>query len=762
MFIGGFQVPRPPVPSHSYPHFAQPPPSPIPPTPPPKDAIYTQPGYQPGFYQAQTQQPPPPHFQPQPDIPPQHGGYQYQPGYHYQPGTQSTTTPTQLTQLSAVERSQALRIARMDPHLQFMVGPLLRYDTVDEFGIWHGAAMIVTADSGSIYEPHPTLTYEWDPDQTSHYTAQARSFDLGPHPADPHSTILSTNPNGYSNNYMRPPSSNVTKEVVPGQEIHVYGGPGGTFTFWRFLIQIPLGPHEMNISYSINSGQKLDFYVPGLSQNMRWATYSCNGFSAGVNQDDFCGPGFKSGYDPVWMDLLAKHNETPFHALVGGGDQLYCDSLMREPELQRWITMKPDEKLRYPLTDEIASTIDRANSSMCVPPDHFIRSCLTQRTFCLKTYDEHVCCSSTFLSSSTHRTETLADPNDLQKSPVFQRVGIKGYFYFLLFQCFINPDFDGYSEEPGRHWCKSLIIGNQGPFVQARSHSFLAYLGPQCRILLLDCRGERSKEHVCSRGQYDTVFSRLDKLPSNVQHLIVQLGIPIAYPRMVFLETALDSKLNPLVAISRAGSLGLSGFVNKFNAEPELLDDLLQRSVLMSDFQNDHWTARIHKKERNNFIERSQNFALQKRIRVTFVSGDVHCAAVGVLKTLRQKGRQELAPWMDYRYMVNIVTSAIVNTPPPNAVIGMVSSLATKVHKTMHYCETDETMIPLFENEPNGQPRKQRFIMGRRNWCAVYWDQRTEGITFDIRVEKEKGHGETAGYTVHVPPPAWPKPNRDR
>jgi len=45
---------------------------------------------------------------------------------------------------------------------------------------------------------------------------------------------------------------------------------------------------------------------------------------------------------------------------------------------------------------------------------------------------------------------------------------------------------------------------------------------------------------------------------------------------MVFLETALESKLNPLVAIGKTGSLGLSGFVNKFNAEAELLDDLVR------------------------------------------------------------------------------------------------------------------------------------------------------------------------------------------
>jgi len=44
---------------------------------------------------------------------------------------------------------------------------------------------------------------------------------------------------------------------------------------------------------------------------------------------------------------------------------------------------------------------------------------------------------------------------------------------------------------------------------------------------------------------------------------------------MVFLESALDSKFNPLVHLGRKGTFGLSGFVNKFNAEAELLDDLV-------------------------------------------------------------------------------------------------------------------------------------------------------------------------------------------
>lgn len=60
--------------------------------------------------------------------------------------------------------------------------------------------------------------------------------------------------------------------------------------------------------------------------NLRLTYLQCNGFSSGVNPDDFRGPGFSSGYDPLWMDLLAKHQAAPFHVLVGGGDQLYCDA----------------------------------------------------------------------------------------------------------------------------------------------------------------------------------------------------------------------------------------------------------------------------------------------------------------------------------------------------------------------------------------------------------------------------------------------------
>jgi hypothetical protein len=63
-----------------------------------------------------------------------------------QGGVRPSMDENPFARLSPVERSQNLNIRKrtMQPYLQFMCGPLLRYDTVDEHGVWHGAALIVS------------------------------------------------------------------------------------------------------------------------------------------------------------------------------------------------------------------------------------------------------------------------------------------------------------------------------------------------------------------------------------------------------------------------------------------------------------------------------------------------------------------------------------------------------------------------------------------------------------------------------------------
>lgn len=61
--------------------------------------------------------------------------------------------------------------------------------------------------------------------------------------------------------------------------------------------------------------------------------------------------------------------------------------------------------------------------------------------------------------------------------------------------------------------------------------------------------------------------------------------------------------------------------------------------------------------------------------------------------------------------------------------------------------------LPLFVQDTDGTPSKGKFIMGRRNWCSIRLENSTGELSFDIRVERQKGVGETVGYVPTFPNP---------
>ena len=140
-----------------------------------------------------------------------------------------------------------------------------------------------------------------------------------------------------------------------GQKIWIYHSLTGGNSFWRLKLEIKLSPAAgMPVHYSLNVGRDIVFHVPGANENFRWVGHSCNGFSAGVDTEAFNGP------SPLWEDLLRKHAEKPIHVLVGGGDQIYCDAIAKEPELIPWIDEKDDNvKMAASATPEIRFAIDR-------------------------------------------------------------------------------------------------------------------------------------------------------------------------------------------------------------------------------------------------------------------------------------------------------------------------------------------------------------------------------------------------------------------
>jgi hypothetical protein len=53
------------------------------------------------------------------------------------------------------------------------------------------------------------------------------SFELGPHPADPHSTMWPISPSVSSSSTAETVNPNLRKEEAYGQELWVYAGTGG-------------------------------------------------------------------------------------------------------------------------------------------------------------------------------------------------------------------------------------------------------------------------------------------------------------------------------------------------------------------------------------------------------------------------------------------------------------------------------------------------------------------------------------------------------
>ena len=159
--------------------------------------------------------------------------------------------------------------------------------------------------------------------------------------------------------------------------------------------------------------------------------------------------------------------------------------------------------------------------------------------------------------------------------------------------------------------------------------------------------------------------------------------------------------MEPVKALGRAGILG--NFLNNFDGSVEVLDDL-----------DDHWTAKNHKEERRFVVEDLQDLAADKSCRVTVLSGDVHLAAVGQFYS--NPRTHQLAKHRDFRYMPNVISSAIANAPPPD----LMADVLNRRNKVHHFDDdTDEDMIPLFTTGVDGKPRNNKRLLPHRNWCSI-------------------------------------------
>jgi hypothetical protein len=301
---------------------------------------------------------------------------------------------------------------------------------------------------------------------------------------------------------------------VRGFRLHAERG----YTFWRFNIEVELGEKQQRIAYRINRGPSTGFWVPARGQSMNIMFYSCNGFSSSVNPDDLSGP------DPMWRDVLNTHQTQPFHVMLGGGDQIYNDCLMDESKLfNDWLMIRnPLHKHNAPFTAAMQDELERCYlERYCMWFSQGLFGLANSQIPMVNMWDDHDI--SDGYGSYAHHD---------MSSPVFCGLGAVAFKYYMLFQQ------QSVAEETETSEPSWVLGADRGPYITELSRSLFMFLGSKVALLALDGRTERTEYDVVRDATWRRVMDRLyaEIKSGKTEHLLVLLGVPIAYPRLVWLE----------------------------------------------------------------------------------------------------------------------------------------------------------------------------------------------------------------------------------
>ncbi|KAL0936522.1 transcription factor [Colletotrichum truncatum] len=602
-------------------------------------------------------------------------------------------------------------------------GPLLNYRRMDAER-WYGSVLIVAKGGGKTQSFAPTLILRPAGSADRHNTAPQVEAVNGTNGA------VNGAVNGESSNGAN--GSNGADEngtQIQGQCL--YSDPRNTF--WAFDLSLPLSQAEAKWEYlipdmrfsSIRPG-RYHFFVPSINESMRIMFHSCNGFSVGTDEDAWSGPA-------LWNDVNRHHKERPFHVMIGGGDQIYNDGIRVDGPLREWTEISnPKKRRHFPFPEKLRQACD----------DYYLKNYIrwySTEPFAtangqipmLNIWDDH---------DIIDGFGSYVD--DFMRCDVFRGIGGTAHKYYMLFQHHLPPprstytsDFTPATEGQGLDPNQLMdtyvappksdpgyIVGTEpGPYVAEHSHNMYARLGARIGFLGIDARTERTRHQINYPETYDLIFSRLrHELKSCVEagrplkHLILLLGIPIAYPRLTWLENVFRSPImGPVKFLNRR--FGFAGGVfNHFDGSIDLLDDL-----------DDHYTARTHKKERGALVERLQAISSEFSVRITILGGDVHLAALG---RFYSHPRLKIATENDHRYMANVISSAITNKPPPAAIANLLAR-RNKIHHLNH--DTDETLLKFFDKDPGGSSKtssSNHVTMPSRNFAILTENSPNNGL----------------------------------
>ena len=386
---------------------------------------------------------------------------------------------------------------------------------------------------------------------------------------------------------------------------------------WRFDMLIKQSNQPTKVQYMLAGlQQKWEFWVPAKGINPHIAYASCNGFS-----DPKYMKTVKSR-NALWTDMSERHNlaidflesgdgtgDLPFSLLLMGGDQVYADSIWQEKEckpIYDWVNKPQNDRIKLSFTKIMQERVEDFYFNLYC--DRWSQEEPAQMLASIPTmmmWDDH----DIFDGWGSY-------PDEVNNCAVYQGIFASARDNFRTFQMQLAE-----AERP------SWLVGGDNNFSFAQIAGDMAFA-------VFDMRSERTNDCVMSKAAWGGFQEWLDNLgEDDAKHLFIMSSIPVVHMDFSKLESIL----------------------NAIPGQQELEDDL-----------RDHWHSHPHKIERLDMIRNLLSFSRAKKTRVTFLSGDVHVAAVGAIKSMRE-GTNSVK---NSNVMNQLTSSAIVHPPPPGIAFG--------------------------------------------------------------------------------------------
>ncbi|OLY85059.1 hypothetical protein AYI68_g760 [Smittium mucronatum] len=586
------------------------------------------------------------------------------------------------------------------------------------------------------------------------------------------------------------------------------------FKFWRAYIKFFLPDlNEIPISYQAvisNQGTEVrstifNFCLPSQKTAWRWCAVSNSDTKSSVKSYLKQFP----DSDSLWDDLIKKHNNLPFHVMVGMGGQINGDDIWKDlGHAERIVESslsspyaKPvisNEKLISdgPLSPFIGYQSNKGfkfidkyarkeipwsqNLEAAVSKWYFSKYMNLWFNSLLHGHIPSSGSSDMSIALATIPYTFCLDENDIfpgygsygatiSSSPVFRGISSIAIRYWCLFQAHVTFD-----------EVQTNNIKNN-PFISANGQHWIKNLGPFISLVGLDVSSFRTKKQMMNPYAYDDIFRGIEKsVGSQVQQLIICSSIPIIYPTPMYMDSLLSGAKN-------IGVMGLINYAsNKFASSNKMpmpygnpqnppdsseldnaINHLGDNKTLLT--LNSLWSSQGHDQERLLFVYKLQGLlALRPNVRVSFISGFVNCSSSGRFSSI-----QDVSPnsgfgpnsQNDGRLMVQLISAGITEIP-----IDKLNMKGLTMSSRSKYLDdyTRETFTDLFTVGVDGlapSDGNQRFL-ARRSFLTMeestvfnggqYNTSSTSLVCF-IHAEaipnaKKDPHSKTVSYQVVIPP----------